>query len=70
MLIRRNDSTPATDSNVFSALRSLSMFLRKDKLDFTNYLLRLLGGLEVGEAIDSLTAGKGIIADNKGRIPG
>lgn len=67
-VIRRNDSTPATDSNVFSALRSLSMFLRKDKLDFTNYLLRLLGGLEVGEAIDSLIAGKGIIADNKGRI--
>lgn len=67
-VIRRNDSTLATDSNVFSALRSLSMFLRKDKLDFTNYLLRLLGGLEVGEAIDSLTAGKGIIADNKGRI--
>ena len=47
-VIRRNDSTPATDSNVFSALRSLSMFLRKDKMDFTNYLLRLLGGLEVG----------------------
>ena len=67
-VIRRNDSTPATDSNVFSELRSLSMFLRKDKLDFTNFLLRLLGGLEVGEAIDSLTAGKGIIADNKGRI--
>lgn len=67
-VIRRNDSTPATDSNVFSALRSLSMFLRKDKPDFTNYLLRLLGGLEVGEAIDSLTAGKGIIADDKGRI--
>lgn len=67
-VIRRNDSTPATDSNVFSALRSLSMFLRKDKIDFTNYLLRLLGGLEVGEAIDSLIAGKGIIADDKGRI--
>jgi len=67
-VIRRNDSTPATDSNVFSALRSLSMFLRKDKMDFTNYLLRLLGGLEVGEAIDSLIAGKGIIADDKGRI--
>ena len=67
-VIRRNDSTPATDSNVFSALRSLGMFLRKDKTDFTNYLLRLLGGLEVGEAIDSLIAGKGIIADDKGRI--
>ena len=46
-VIRRNDSTPATDSNVFSALRSLSMFLRKDKTDSTNYLLRLLGGAVV-----------------------
>jgi hypothetical protein len=46
-VIRRNDSTPATDSNVFSALRSLSMFLRKDKTDFTNYLLGLLGGAVV-----------------------
>lgn len=44
------------------------IFLRKDKSDSTNYLLRLLGGLEVGEAIDSLIAGKGIIADTNGRI--
>ena len=43
------------------------IFLRKDTIDSTNYLLRLLGGLEVGEAIDSLTAGKGIIAED-GRI--
>lgn len=46
-VIRRNDSTPATDSNVFSALRSLSMFLRKDEIDSTNYLLGLLGGAVV-----------------------
>lgn len=46
-VIRRNDSTPATDSNVFSALRSLSMFLRKDKVDSTDYLLRLFGGAVV-----------------------
>lgn len=46
-VIRRNDSTPATDSNVFSALRSLSMFLSKYKTDSTNYLLRLLGGAVV-----------------------
>ena len=32
-VIRRNDSTPATDSNVYSALRSLVMFLRKDQAD-------------------------------------
>lgn len=67
-VIKTNDSTPASDSNVFSALRSLSTFLRKDKEDSTQYLLRLLGGIEVGEAIDSFLAGKGIIADTNGRI--
>lgn len=67
-VIRTNDSTPASDSNVFSALRSLATFLRKDKSDSTKYLLKLLGGIEVGEAIDSFLAGKGIIADTNGRI--
>ena len=52
-VIRRNDSTPATDSNVFSALRSLAMFLRKDQSDGTNFLLKF------GEFIDSMVAGKG-----------
>lgn len=44
-IIRKNDSTAPSDSNVFSALRSLSMFLRKDQEDKTDFLLRLLGGL-------------------------
>ena len=48
-VIRTNDATPASDSNVFSALRSLATFLRKDAPDQTNYLLKLLGGLEVGK---------------------
>lgn len=43
-IIRTNDSTPASDDNVFSALRSLATFLRKDKADSTRYLLSLLGG--------------------------
>lgn len=43
-VIRTNDSTPASDDNVFSALRSLATFLRKDKADSTRYLLSLLGG--------------------------
>ena len=47
-VIRTNDSTPASDSNVFSALRSLATFLRKDKADSTQYLLKLLGGAEFG----------------------
>lgn len=43
-IIRTNDSTPPSDDNVFSALRSLSTFLRKDRADSTRYLLSLLGG--------------------------
>ena len=58
-VIRTNDPTPASDSNVYSALRSLAMFLRKDVSDSTNYLMKFLGGLEVGEFIDSMLAGKG-----------
>lgn len=44
------------------------IFLHKSQPDETPFLLKLLGGLEVGEAIDSLTAGKGIIADTNGRM--
>ena len=58
-LIKTNDSTPASNYNAFSALRALKMFLRKDAPDSTEYLLTLLGGLYVGEFIDSLIAGKG-----------
>lgn len=47
-VIKVNDSTPASDSNVFSALRSLAMFLRKDREDSTTYLLKLLGGTVIG----------------------
>ena len=48
-VIKVNDSTPPSDSNVFSALRSLKMFLRKDQQDETNYLLSLLGGILVSK---------------------
>lgn len=44
------------------------IFLHKSKPDETPFLLKLLGGAEVGETIDSLTAGKGIIADIFGRM--
>lgn len=46
-LIKVNDSTAPSDSNAFSALRALKMFLRKDQPDETNYLLKLLGGVLV-----------------------
>ena len=42
-------------------------FLSKTEPDGTSYLLKLLGGAEVGETIDSLTAGKGILLKN-GRV--
>lgn len=44
------------------------IFLHKSQPDETPFLLKLLGGAEVGEAIDSLTAGKGILADTNGRM--
>lgn len=55
-IITKNDDTIPTDSNVFSALRTLQeivdnneklkkIFLRKDQEDQTNFLLKLLGGI-------------------------
>ena len=44
-VIKTNDSTAPSDSNVFSARRSLATLLRKDKEDQTNFLLKLLGGI-------------------------
>ena len=44
-IIKAADTTTVpTDFNVFSALASISRFLRKDKADSTRYLLSLLGG--------------------------
>ena len=43
-VIGSHDTTPATDHNVYSALRSLIMFMRKDTEERTGFLLSLLGG--------------------------
>ena len=43
-VIGSHDSTPATDHNVYSALRSLIMFMRKNTEERTGFLLSLLGG--------------------------
>lgn len=58
-VIRTNDSTPASDSNVFSALRSLATFLRKDKADATEYLLRMLGGAHFFPFVQGMIGGSG-----------
>ena len=48
-IIKTTDSKTASDYNVFSALRSLATFLRKDIPDSTKHLLSLLGGAIFGE---------------------
>ena len=64
-LITSNDTTPATDSNAYSARRTLKMFLRKDKPDETNYLVKFLGGLHAGDFSQGST-GAGIYQDEQG----
>ena len=63
-LIKVNDSTAPSDSNTFSALRALKMFIRKDQSDGTSFLLKF------GEFIDSMIAGKGagIYPDGRGQF--
>ncbi|WP_129588303.1 hypothetical protein [Bacteroides zoogleoformans] len=82
-IIEENDARECTDRRVFSSLRTikelLNRSLSKTHSDRTPYslvvgqdlevehLIKALTRLEVGEAVDSLLAGKGIIAEN-GRI--
>lgn len=80
-ILGKDSIMPPTDSNVFSARRSLceisnnnellkKIFLRSDQVDSTEFLLKLLGGVEVGEFIDSMTAGKGagIMPNGRGQF--
>lgn len=57
-VIRTNDSTPPSDSNVLSALRALATFLRKDRPDTMPHLLKLLDGLETGTFAAGRTGGR------------
>ncbi|MDO4163876.1 MAG: hypothetical protein Q4D56_05745 [Bacteroides sp.] len=47
-VIGTNDSTPASDRNVYSALRTLSDFLSKKKADKTNFIITFLKGILLG----------------------
>ena len=51
-IIKTGDNKTPSDYNVFSALKALAMFLRKDKEDATNYLIKFLGGL-ISDNIES-----------------
>lgn len=69
-VIKVNDSTPPSDSNVLSSLRSIRTFIRKDKEDVTEFLLRLLGGVKIGKHLtlgEFITGMQGGYIDEKGR---
>lgn len=55
-VIKTTDTKTPSDNNVFSALRSLATFLRKDKADSTNYLLTMLAGAVFGDNKAEITA--------------
>ena len=57
-VIRTNDSTPASDSNVFSSLRTLATFLRKDQPDATKHLISLLAGALFGNYSEGVSGAK------------
>jgi len=66
-IIRTNDTTAPSDSNVFSARRSLVSFLRKDKSDETKFLLKLFAGAVFGkDGYASGLAGFGAQIDENG----
>lgn len=65
-LIKTGEGKTPSDTNVFSALRSLATFLRKDQPDATQYLLRLLGGVHFGKFASSLMNGTGGSIDSHG----
>lgn len=67
-VIRTNDETIPTDSNVFSAKRSMSMFLRKDKEDTAKEILKFLKGLKVGEDYVSGVSGGFLGLDENGKV--
>lgn len=66
-VIRTNDTTPASDSNVFSALRSLRQFTRKDIDDTVAGLLSFAKGLQsTGYTSGTLGTGFGLFKDVDG----
>lgn len=82
-LIKSKDSTSPKDTNVYSSLRTdaeinkavselsarlAEEFLSRLEPDTANGLIKFMNGLNVGDAVDSMTAGRGILADVLGRI--
>ena len=67
-LITSYDSTPATDSNAYSARRSLKMFLNKDRDDRTPYKLSSDTAFEVGQFVSGSTGGIIMVDKETGQV--
>ena len=57
-ILTTGDTAGAGETNVLSALRALSTFLRKDRPDSMPHLLKLLDGLETGTFAAGRTGGR------------
>lgn len=66
-VIKTGDNKTPSDYNVFSALKSLATLLRKDKPDFTNFLVKFFDGVELGKFVTGMIGGTGGRIDKDGR---
>ena len=63
-VIGTNDSTPVTDSNVYSARKANKIFLRKDVNDVAQGLIRFMHGLNLGDGEKGIDAdGNAVLGD-------
>ena len=73
-VIGTNDSTPVTDSNVYSARKANKIFLRKDVNDIAQGIIRFMQGLKLGDGekgidadgnavLGTVTAGDAVLND-------
>ncbi|MFV0587489.1 hypothetical protein [Bacteroides reticulotermitis] len=58
-IIGTNDSTLPTNRNVFSALRSLLTFIRRDIAETFSYITTFLAGIRIGNFISGMIGGRG-----------
>ena len=59
-IITSKDTTEYADTNIFSSLKSCATFLRKDKEDVTEFLVKFLGGI-ITDSIKSQNFLQGIL---------
>ena len=57
-IIKRNDTTPASDANLFSAARAKVEFALKTAVQRITYLWKFIRGAEFGEYVEGQTGGK------------